>query len=144
MPEISVPGGALTFPRTACDESFLTSVQKWVELLGEERFLDAFKLTAHDSYYSWTPDLIRSVIAGYGLPHEPGDHEYRVSKISETKNGVSRWEVERWHDAEPSNRIGLVSINLPLDGEWSDLTATFEILQDNNYLILVLNEIHVL
>ena len=144
MLEISVPDGALTFPKTASDESLLIGVQKWVDLLGEERFLEAFKLTAHDSFYSWTPDLIRSVIAGYGLPHEPGDHEHRVSKISGTKGGASsRWQVDRWHDAEPSNRIGLVSIDLPLDGEWSDLTATFEILQLDNHLVLVLNEIHV-
>lgn len=142
---ISIPDGALSFPISASDEHLLKGVITWVDLLAEGRFGDAFNLTAHDSHYAWTPDLIRSVIAGYGLPHEPGEHEYRISRVSEVKeSSTPRWEVDRWRDAEPNGRVGFITLCLPLDGEWSDLTATFEILQNDGRLVLVLDDIHVL
>ena len=142
--EISVPEGALKFPKTASDEELLVGVRRWVDLLSEDRFSEAYNLTAHDSYHAWTPDLIRSVVAGYGMPHEPENHEYRISKISQTEGGPSpRWEVERWQDAQPGSRVGFIWFDLPLDGEWSDLTATFEIVQDDEHYVLVLQDIHV-
>ena len=139
-----MPEGALTFPKEASDEELLDGVKKWVDLLAEARFSEAYNLTAHDSYYEWTPDLIRSVIAGYGMPHEQGDPEHRISKIVETEGGgAPDWWVDRWENAEPSNRLGFVSFYLPLDGEWSDLTATFEVLRNKDHLVLVLQDIHV-
>ena len=145
MSEILIPDRALSFPKTASDEHLLNGVKKWVELLAEDRFADAFDLTGHYRHCSWTPELIRSVIAGYGLPHETGEHVYRISKIPEAIDGRSpRWKVDRWRDAEPDNRVGFISMDRPLDGEWSDLTATFEIAQLRGRLVLVLNDIHVL
>ena len=76
-----MPDSALSFPTSATDEELLDGVKKWVELLSEERFSEAYELTAHASYNAWTPDLIRSVIAGYGMPHEPGHHEHKISKF---------------------------------------------------------------
>jgi hypothetical protein len=134
----------LKFPKTANDEELLDGVRKWVDLLSEDRFSKAFDLTAYDSYREWTPDLIRSVIAGYGVPHEPESREYGISKVSQTEGGPSpRWEVDRWQNAEPSSRIGFVRFDLPLDGEWSDLTATFEVVQINEHYVLILQDIHV-
>lgn len=145
LSEVSIPDGALRFPLTASDEYLLNGVKKWVDLLAEGRFAHAFNLTAHDSYHSWTPELIRSVIAGYGLPHVAGEHEYRISRVTEANEGRTPcWEIDRWRDAEPNHRVGSISFRLPLDGEWSDLTATFEILQNDGRLVLVLNDIHVL
>ncbi len=144
MSEISVPDGVLTFPQTASDAKLLDGVKMWVDMLAEERFSEAYQLTAHDSYHAWTPDLIRSVVAGYGSPHKPGEHEYRISKVSDTRGGSSpRWVVDRWKDAEPRHRVGFVSFDLPVDGEWSDLTATFEIVERHDQLVLVLQDIHV-
>ncbi|WP_432329299.1 hypothetical protein ACRQ5D_14375 [Mucilaginibacter sp. P25] len=40
--------------------------------------------------------------------------------------------------------IGYVIYDLPINGEWSDLSATFKILQTDNFLMLELNEIHML
>ena len=45
MSEILIPDGALSFPKTASDEHLLNGVKKWVELLAEDRFADAFDLT---------------------------------------------------------------------------------------------------
>ncbi|KMW57419.1 hypothetical protein AIOL_002383 [Candidatus Rhodobacter oscarellae] len=36
-----------------------------------------------------------------------------------------------------------MSFDLPLDGEWSDLTATFEVMQVKEQFVLVLQDIHV-
>ena len=36
-------------------------------------FVGAYELTAHDPHCGWSPDLIREVIAGYGLPEPAPD-----------------------------------------------------------------------
>lgn len=145
MSEITIPDGALFFTKTASDLELLNGVRTWVDLLSEQRFPEAYNLTAHYNDYVWTPDLIRSVIAGYGAPHEPGNHEYRISKVSTAKDGpLPRMKVDRWQDAEPNCRKGFVHFDLPLDGEWSDLAATFEVVETNEKLVLVLQDIHVL
>ena len=40
--------------------------------------------------------------------------------------------------------VGEIFYDLPINGEWSDLTATFKILQAKDYVTLELNEIHVM
>jgi hypothetical protein len=39
--------------------------------------------------------------------------------------------------------VGEVWFDLPLDGSWSDLTATFDLQERGGALVLVLQEIHV-
>lgn len=39
--------------------------------------------------------------------------------------------------------VGKVWYDLPLNGEWSDLTATFNILKSESHIVLELNEIHI-
>ena len=43
-----MPEGVLTFPETASDEELLDGVRKWIYLLSEDRFSEAYNLTAHD------------------------------------------------------------------------------------------------
>ena len=58
-----------------------------------------------------------------------------------------RHEVDRWESPRDLGdgrlAIGQVWFDLPLDGEWSDLTATFEIQRAVGGVQLVLNDIHV-
>lgn len=44
----------------------------------------------------------------------------------------------------PEGSRGRVYFDLPLNGEWSDLTAIFRLEHDKENLLLVLEEIHVL
>ena len=60
--------------------------------------------------------------------------------------GGSRFEVYRYNqqrDQSPQ-AIGSAEYNLPLNGEWSDLTAIFELVMVDGALGLWLYDIHVL
>ncbi len=126
----------------ATDSEILDFVEKWVGDLVREDYVSAYNRTNHDPYYEWTPELIEKVINGYGLPesHRSGEI-FKVTAISEV-NGENPWcDVDREHCE--NNRLGYVYYNLPLNGEWSDLTASFRLERQGKNLIVVLQEIHV-
>jgi len=54
-----------------------------------------------------------------------------------------RHEVERFDSPTPAGDIGEVWFDLPLNGVWSDLTATFAIYPLEDKIVLALNQIHV-
>lgn len=126
-------------PKSASDDDILSIVREWTALLAQDDYEGAFKITRHDDYYQWTPELISTVIKNYGSiePLEDG-HVCQVTPIeSATGDNSPRHEVDRTCDPWK------VWFDLPLDGEWSDLTATFSVFQDDVSLGLVLNEIHI-
>ncbi len=138
----------LLLPDAASDDEILAAVRTWVDLLAREDYAGAFALTDHDAYYGWTPQLIREVIAGYGLPHDGKGPRHRVTSIESAGGTGSRGQVT-WYElpagASPlCARVGHVELDLPLDGSWSDLTATFELRRGESGLVLVLHEIRVL
>lgn len=125
----------------ATDEDVLEAVESWIDALVEGSFESAFAMTAHDPERLWTPRLIQEVIAGYGLPDPNG-----VSRVTSRAAAVGRpstREVDRV-EAVPPNAIGMVWYALPLDGAWSDLTATFRLENGTAGQHLVLEEIHVM
>lgn len=131
------------------DDTILALVRRWVDLLAEDRYEAAFRLTAHSGHAGWSPQLMRAVIAGYGHADRTDGHPpHRVTPIASAHGGPrARHDVNRWHDAPRSSQgdrgVGDVWFDLPLDGEWSDLTATFDILVRGRELFLVLEDIHV-
>ena len=139
----------IVLPVDAADEAILAAVREWVAALASGDFAAAFGMTAHDPYYRWTPDLVRDVIVGYGLPEPaPDGIEHRVTPVetAEVQDVHPRHEVTRWGNPRNAGNgrdaIGEVVFDLPLDGAWSDLTATFEIQQGSADVVLVLHEIH--
>ncbi len=46
------------------------AIYKWMDLLAEGKYKEAYDFTTHDPYYQWMPQLIESVVDGYGLPLE--------------------------------------------------------------------------
>ncbi|MEM7601381.1 MAG: hypothetical protein AAF357_08185 [Verrucomicrobiota bacterium] len=137
-----------TLQASATDEQILQIARDWAEALAREDFEAAYDMTGHDSYYQWTPELIRTVVTNYGSVEPLGDGSTcRVTPLNSAKGGPApRHIVERQSDPVDSSgtrEVGSVWFDLPLDGEWSDLTATFEILSEDDELHLVLNEIHV-
>ncbi len=126
-------------------------IHQWVQFLVEENYVAAFQYTVHDPYYKWTPELIASVIKGYGLPYEEPWLKFRVtaphlaigncSNPNPEINGFSDPYLHR--NNEGGFVIGEVRYELPLNGAWSDLTVTFAIIAMDDYSTLELNEIHV-
>jgi hypothetical protein len=133
----------------ASDEELLAVACRWVDLLAEQDYAAAMELTAHDDYYGWTPDLIRSVIEGYGFPEPHPRGPFRVTPLAEARGRreparrVKRWARPLLRPDRSAVALGDVLFDLPLNGEWSDLTATFQIQLRPEGTVLVLNEIHV-
>jgi hypothetical protein len=124
------------------DEEILRFVEAWIDDLVRGDYMAAFRRTAHGSYHQWTPDLIWAVIQGYGLPdpHHSGQ-VFIVTPRALALGGPPQRIVERdvvrppvwaevWHD-------------LPINGQWSDLTATFRVEPRDGSSVVILQEIHV-
>jgi hypothetical protein len=132
----------VTLPRNPTDDEILRVVEDWVGDLERGDYATAFSRTAHDPYYGWTPDLIRDVVAGYGSPQRhPSGEVFRVTSRA-TASGLARCrEIDR--EVVPPGAIAAVRYDLPLNGKWSDLTATFRVEPRAEGADLVLEEIHV-
>jgi hypothetical protein len=129
------------------------AVLYWIELLAEEKYDEAYQLTLHDPYYQWSPADIKSAINGYGLPDEALEEQYKVThpgsaiindRINPYKDidlyDDSLKKADKLHDMTIA---GFICYDLPINGEWSDLSVTFKVLQKDNFIMLELNEIHV-
>ncbi len=140
---------AIVLPADATDDAILQLVRDWVAALAAGDFDGAFAMTAHEAW-GWTPTLIREVIAGYGLPEPAQDGlVHVVTPIDSCCGGPSpRFRVRRFDKPKVLGggvaTIGDVHFDLPLDGEWSDLTAIFWIERNADGVYLVLDQIHVL
>lgn len=72
---------------------------------------------------------------------------YRIRPVSdaETQDLLSRFPRVSSSDLEPDpNLLARVDYDLPLNGEWSDLTAQFLVYRVDDSLALVLQDLHVL
>jgi hypothetical protein len=137
-----------TLQGSASDEEILGVVRQWVKLLAAGDFDAAYALIDHDAYHGWTPDLMRRVVEGCGHP-ESTPTRHCVSPIAEASGGPTpRHEVARWDPPRDlgsgSECLGCFWFDLRLDGSWSDMTATFEIMRRGEKLSLVLGEIHMM
>lgn len=82
---------------------------------------------------------MKTVISNYGSPEPREDGKtFRVTPLVMAV-GESRYEID-WYD---TNR-GEVFFDLPLNGEWSDLSAILDFKVSDDVLVFQLNDIHVL
>ena len=131
-------------PAAPSDTQILDIIDAWIADLARGDYACAHARTAHDTYYGWTPALLRAVIEGYGLPEAYADGSvHRVTPAAQASGVPHARCVER-----PANQDGGVAIAearhaLPLNGAWSDLTATFRVEGTALGARLVLQEIHV-
>jgi len=133
----------MTLSSNPSDEEILCAVEAWIDDLARGDFGSAYARTDHDTYYQWSPELIRSVIEGYGLPVTAEQKKrYAVTSRTLAVGEAPRRLVDR--EATPPNSIACVEYRLPLDGTWSDLSATFRVEPREDGSALVLEEIHVL
>lgn len=124
------------------DDEILAIVDAWVDDLTRGDYQNAYDRTEHDPYYQWTPELMRDVIQGYGFPEPCRDGTlFHVTDVATAKGRRGRREVDR--GVFPPGAFAEVWYDLPLNGEWSDLTATFRVERRGDNSALVLQEIHV-
>ena len=124
------------------DAEMLQVAETWIDLVADGKFEEAFHCTAHDPYYQWTPDLIRLVIEGYGLPTpHPSGIRFHVTPRAATPGAPFYRRVTRYADATPP--FAEILHDLPLNGEWSDLSVTFRVERSHDGSVVTLEEIHV-
>jgi hypothetical protein len=136
----------------ASDDEILALCREWVELVAAARLEEAIDLLyvppTYDASQRWTADSLRTYIGNYGSwdPWEDG-REWRITSLltAAMPAGAADWRpgAEIGHlTNEP--RSGWVDLDLPLNGEWSDLTAQFEFAPVEDGLGVSLYDLHVL
>ncbi|MDO8052000.1 hypothetical protein O3301_26370 [Janthinobacterium sp. SUN211] len=131
-------------PSAPSDTQILDIIDAWIADLARGDYACAHARTAHDAYYGWTPALLRAVIEGYGSPEPYADGTvYRVTPAAQASGAPHERSVERPASEDGGVPIAEVRHALPLNGAWSDLTATFRVEGTALGATLVLQEIHV-
>jgi hypothetical protein len=130
----------------ASDEQVFDAVIAWVELLAQENYEAAFQMLRHRRDEHWSPELMKTVITNYGSIEPCSDGTiFKVTSPKDNPQGRDFHEIEWWEDDpnRPAEYVGIVLFTLPLNGEWSDLTASLHIVEENGDLVLELDDIHV-
>lgn len=118
---------------------------RWTGQLVHGNYDRAYDMLCHVPDYPGrscvsSPDDLRRLIANYGLPDPiPGEPEYKVTEI-ELATG-DRWENDL--DLDPVTErypgyVGRLDWWLPLNGEWSDLQASFDLINKDQRVTFVL------
>lgn len=144
------------------DEEILAVVDHWADLLAAGEYSKAHTVTFNPSELGWTPDTIEKWIHGYGFdeplsdgtvmqvtPRETAiqidvkpyreilrancDAELRLSSSKGYKYGSYESLLN-----SSDGFVGEVWYSLPLNGEWSDLVARFDLAPLDGFLVLVL------
>jgi hypothetical protein len=126
-------------PTAVTDPELIALIDRWAALLEREDYEAAFAFTDHIPETGWTPALIREVIKGYGEAR-PGQ---RVTVDGVATDISQRKRVDRW----PTNAhgcFGEIWYDLNIDGEASDLTATFALQRADGGVTVHLDDIHVI
>lgn len=130
-------------PAAPSDTQILDIIDAWIADLARGDYAGAHARTAHDAYYGWTPALLRAVIEGYGSPQPYADGSvYRVTPAAQAGGAPHERCVERL-TGEGGAALAEARHALPLNGAWSDLTATFRVEGAAPGARLVLQDIHV-
>lgn len=135
----------LQFPINAADIDILNAVDQWVNALADENYEAAYEMTYHPSSDHWTPELMKTAITNYGsIDPFPDGRTYQVTPIETAKGDRVPYRDVIWWKLERFPYRGDIHFDLPLNGEWSDLSAIFHIQQIGNSLVLELHDLHVL
>ncbi len=129
-------------PKNPNNDQILELVEQWIDDLASGEYEAAFSKTERDPYYKWTPALIREVFRGYGLPEpHPSEEVFAVTSRKSAVGNPPQQIGDRENVSPPV--FAEVWYDLPLNGKWSDLTATFRIENRTKGSVIILQEIHV-
>lgn len=133
-------------PENAPDDEILSAVRSWVELLAADNFEAGYAMLQHYPNEPWAPDFLRMWISNYGW-HDPmkDGSTFRVTSWKTATGREKHYQdVVRYDSPAADHSLGDVHFDLPLNGEWSDLTAIFSFFNHAGFLVLQLDDVHVL
>lgn len=139
-------------PPDASDAEILAACRDWVQRVADGDLAGAIEMLHVPQRYEdpqrWTARSLEIYVGNYGSwDAMPDGRTWRITSPATAANPAGRTDfrptadVAR-HDGDP--RSGSVDVDLPLNGEWSDLTALFEFEPVEDGIGLSLYDIHVL
>ncbi len=136
-------------PLTSEKETIIATVEEWVDLLVAKQYQAALDFIYPIPYPEWTADYLENWIKNYGFDQPLKDGRTVEITPRETAKGKQYnrdYEIYELHVDEVTGLevIGMVHYDVPLDGEWSDLTAQFNICKYEGGLVLDMQGLHVM
>lgn len=133
----------IRFAQDASDDQIRDVIYHWIDLLAADRYEEAHEMLFRFPNDPWTPDLMRLAVRHYGCIEPRLDGQtFRVTSRAEAvqkRRCAPYKDVEWWDDGN-----GVAHFDLPLNGEWSDVTVIIDIIRQGVERVLRLNDIHVL
>jgi len=131
----------------ATSEAVLEFVEKWIELLSNGQYREAYDQLSQPPHDTWSPELLEDVTSSYELSPSAGDLSETSRVTSVTGARVVDYRPDKdvdWYEGNPDSNAGMVHYSIPINGIWSDLTATFRIQRINDGVVLQLEDMHVM
>jgi hypothetical protein len=116
-------------PRDATDHEILEIIRHWIDVLAREGYGEIFDALGYSMLYQYEEpglEVIRNAIKRYRSPEFFPNIEDFVVTDWKTANGGNPSPVQNivWYKPGQALR-GAISVDLPLNGRWSDLEADF-------------------
>jgi hypothetical protein len=123
-------------PHQATDEEILTIVRRWVDVLASEDYAKVFAELGYAMLYRFDcsgGEAIQRQIKNYRSPDlYPGVTDFKVTDWRSAKGGNPNPKQKTIRYKPNDIKLaGAIDFDLPLNGQWSDLTANF-VYFDNN------------
>ena len=119
----------LTLPSNATDADLLAAVRTWVDLLAAGEYAQAQALLVRvEKERNWPPARVAEVVAAYKpSPQTRAEGAARVTSVHTARvaDFLPRHAVSRWGPGCRPGVVGDIHFDLPINGAWSDLMATF-------------------
>jgi hypothetical protein len=137
----------VTLPPDATDADLLAVVRSWVDLLAGGEYAQAQALLVRvEEERDWPPERVAEVIAAYEpRPQARAEGAVRVTPVRTARvaDVLPRHAVARWGEGCRPGVVGDIHFDLPINGAWSDLMATFFFRRVPGGLALELWDLHV-
>ena len=127
------------------EEELIHFIESWFDMIAKGRIEEACSALDKPNCYGiiWTPEKIEELIKNefgpetvFGLEHPNGVY---FSAVQDTE-GTYRADALKFNDGSGYS----VEHDVPLNGEWSDLTAQFEFIGKKLDFEVILHDLHVL
>jgi hypothetical protein len=138
-------------PLDCPDPDILAVARRWTDRLAVEGYAGAWDMLLHRPGDSWAPDpeMLRARVVNYGSPDPiPGEPSCVVTPIETAAGEPWRWLPSLTRSPagsphRPPDYRGRLDWQLPLNGEWSDLVASFDLVEEGGELAFVLAALRV-
>jgi hypothetical protein len=123
--------------RTASDAEIIETIIPWIDALAREEYESVFENLGYAMAYQFDlsgPDCIRHMITSYRSQLLfPNETSFKVSQWENADGGnESPAKIVTRYKQNSINIIGSCTIDLPVNGRWSDLSAQFVWMESKN------------